>query len=64
MAPIHCVLMRSPSILFRYDPSFVQVASSFLDTLIVFHRIYCSDEHGLPVPFKAVSSLDQSTSDY
>ena len=29
-----------------------------------FHRVHCSEKHGLPVPFETFSSWDQSTSDY
>ena len=61
--PIHCILMRSPRYFLRCDPWLVQVASNFFHALIVVHRVHCSDEHGLSVPFETSSSWDQSTSD-
>ena len=64
IAPIHCILMRSPSIFIWCDPWRVQVASNFFHALIVVHRVHCSEKHGLPVPFETSSSCDQSTSDY
>ena len=38
-----------------------QVVSNFFHTLIVVHRVHCSEKHGLPVPFETSSSWDQST---
>ena len=44
LAPIHYVLVTCPSNLVRYDPWFIQIASNFFHTLIVVHRVHCSEK--------------------
>ena len=43
IAPVHCILMRSPSIFVWCDAWLGQVASNFFHALIVVHRVHCSD---------------------
>ena len=56
--------MRCASISVWCDPWLVQVVSNFFFSLIVVHRVHCSERHRLPVPFETYSSWDQSTTGY
>ena len=56
--------LRFPSIFVWNNPRLCQVAWSLLHTIIIFHRVYLSEEHRLSSSFGTLSSRNPSTSDY
>ena len=56
-------MRRSPSIFVWSDLWVVHVAKTFFHTLIVIHRVHCSEKHKLSVAIETSSSRDQSISD-
>ena len=61
MAPKHCVLMKSPSIVVHRNSGFVQIGLNFFQILIRVHRVHGCEKHWLSVPFETSSSRNQST---